>query len=106
MKIDNKEYIDDQVAHVWDKVMIVEQKNNSALKEADEKLTLRLEAMNEVRDQLRTQKDTFISRNEHDGDINLVQQKLEGLQKLVYVGLGIWLLLQLVLGAIITLVIK
>jgi hypothetical protein len=47
-------------------------------------------SMNEIRSQLDRQAETFTTR----ADLKLVEQKVEGLSKLVYAGLGIWFVLQ------------
>ena len=62
----------------------------------------RLDGMNEVREQLNRQIDTFITKDE----LKLTQQEIRSLSRLVYIGLGVWLLLQPIIMFIMTLVFK
>ena len=68
----------------------------------DELNTLKHESMNEIRSQLDKQATTFITKS----DIKLVEQRVESLQKLVYIGLGVWLFLQLIIVTVLLFIFK
>jgi len=53
----------------------------------------RLDGMNEIREQLDRQVETFVNKAE----LQLVTQKIEGLSKLVYIGFGVFIVLQVLL---------
>jgi len=57
----------------------------------------RLEGMNEFRASLRDQNNTFITRNEVEGKFAAICVKIDALQRLLYIGVGIALVLELVL---------
>ena len=60
-------------------------------------LNRRLTGMNEFREALKDQNNNFITRVEYDAKHELVNTKLDGLAKLVYIGLGIFLVIDLLL---------
>jgi hypothetical protein len=62
----------------------------------------RLDGMNEIREQLDRQISTFVSKDE----LKLTQQEIKSLSRLVYIGLGVWLLLQPIIMFIMTLIFK
>ena len=79
---------------------------SKALKLARKLMNKRLDEMNEVRAQLDRQVKTFVSLEKFDGAMNSVNQKIESLSRLVYIGLGIWLVLQLLLSALVIFIFK
>ncbi|HUX57091.1 MAG TPA: hypothetical protein VMV77_08960 [Bacteroidales bacterium] len=68
----------------------------------DELNTLKHESMNEIRAQLDKQALTFIT----EPSLKLIEQRVESLQKLVYIGLGVWLFLQLIIVSVLVFVFK
>lgn len=76
--------------------------NAKALKLSRKLMNRRLDGMNEIREQLDRQITTFVNKDE----LKLTQQEIKSLSKLVYIGLGVWLLLQPVIMFVMTLVFK
>lgn len=102
MKLKIKKYINEEINHLWCKVKIINEKSDLALQEAEKKLNFRLEGMNEFRSQLTEQAKTFITKK----DLELINQDIKYLQKIINIGVGIWLLLQCIIVAILLLVFK
>lgn len=65
-----------------------------ATKLAADSLEKRLDSMNEFRDQLKTQAGTFLTKESSESKIQILETKIESLQKIVYVGLGIFIVLE------------
>lgn len=57
----------------------------------------RLDGMNEIRQQLNTQAGTMAGKEYVDAKVQMLEGKIESLQKLVYIGLGMILVLEVVL---------
>ena len=57
----------------------------------------RLDSMNELRTQLNRQADTFLTKEVYKIESKSVIDKVDVLAKTVYIGLGIWIVLQVVL---------
>jgi hypothetical protein len=64
-----------------------------ARKLARKLMNSRLNGMNNIHQQLVKQNDTFVNKDE----LKLVQQEIKQLSHLVYVGLGVWVVLQIIL---------
>ena len=79
---------------------------DKAIEKAEVANIQRLDKMNEVREQLREQALTFLRKEEYLLNDRLLNQKIDSLSKLVYVGLGVWIILQVVLSFVISLIIK
>ncbi len=77
-----------------------------ALKLARKNVNVRLKGMNEVRAQLDRQVRTFVTKDEFSGEIKLVNTKIDSISKLVYVGFGVWIVLQAILTVILVLIFK
>lgn len=60
-------------------------------------LDKRLHTMNEFRNTLKDQNGTFITRVEHEAKLLLLETKIDLLQKLVYIGVGAALVIQILL---------
>lgn len=56
----------------------------------------RMKGMNEFRAQLKDQAGTFITREQVETKLQLQEFKIETLQKLVYIGMGILIILEIV----------
>jgi len=64
---------------------------------SEEKLDIRLNTMNEIREQLRDQASTFLPRTEYDARHELLDTKIANLASLVNRGVGIMIVLQVVI---------
>jgi hypothetical protein len=106
INIDVKHYIDQEIKHSEEKTNIKLNKTSEALTESEKVMDRRLAGMNEFREQLNEQTKTFISREEFFVNERLINSKIEGLSKLVYIGMGIFLVLEIVLGVVLSIVFK
>lgn len=70
---------------------------DKSTKLAAETLEKRLEGMNEFRAQLEKQTGTFLTKENFESRLLLVDSKLDALQKIVYIGLGGVLVLEVLL---------
>ena len=61
----------------------------------------RLDGMNEFRQQLKDQNGTFITKTDYEGRHLTLETKIEALEKIVYIGLGICLALEIALKVVI-----
>jgi hypothetical protein len=82
---------------------------DKAEKAADE----RAEKSNQWREQYNQQEEVLLRKDEFKAEhrilqveIKTIDNKIASVSKLVYIGLGIWLILQMAIGAILTLIIK
>jgi len=91
IKVEIKEFIRNEIAHLEEKISIREKT-----------MDRRLDTMNEIRHQLDEQADTFVTKDE----LKLVEKDIKMLSRLVYIGLGVFLLLQLILATIFGLLMK
>jgi hypothetical protein len=73
-----------------------------ALKLSRKLMDDRLNGMNNIHSQLVDQNDTFVSKEE----LKLVERDIKSLSRLVYIGLGVWLLLQPIIMFVMTLIFK
>jgi hypothetical protein len=67
-------------------------------------LNKRLEGMNEFREALKDQSSKFITRQEMEDKLQVLCVKLEALQRLMNIGIGIFIMLQIILGIILAIV--
>jgi hypothetical protein len=65
---------------------------------------LKHETMNEVRGQLTDQARTFVTKDFYDAKHEVLTNKIEALQKIVFIGLGVWLVIQGIIVAVLVLV--
>ena len=82
---------------ITDKFQVLE-KNTDTARLSMEK---RLEGMNEFRQQLKDQNGTFITKTDYEGRHLTLETKIEALEKIVYIGLGICLALEIALKVVI-----
>jgi len=106
ISIETKKYVNREIKHLSDKIAIANEKNQEALKEARIEMNRRLEGMNEFREQLNEQAKTFIKRDEFSATDRLVNSKIESMQKLVYIGVGILIVAELLFGTVIVPIFK
>jgi hypothetical protein len=64
---------------------------------ARDSMEKRLESMNEFRQSLKDQSSTFLTRQEYDAKHALLEQKIETLQKFVWLGIGILTIMEIVI---------
>ena len=89
-----KEYFDTKFAELEKQLALRDRLTEKALVKADETLNLRLEGMNEFRAELTKQAQTFVKENEFRLHIEKLETKIGILTKIVYIGIGILLVLQ------------
>ncbi|KKP52074.1 MAG: hypothetical protein UR43_C0015G0010 [candidate division TM6 bacterium GW2011_GWF2_33_332] len=75
---------------------------SKARKLARKLMNTRLNGMNNIHLQLVKQNETFVNKDE----MKLVEREIKSLSRLVYIGLGVWLLLQPIIMYILTLLYK
>jgi ABC-type bacteriocin/lantibiotic exporter with double-glycine peptidase domain len=64
------------------------------------------ESMNEIRQQLNDQSRTFITKDFYDAKHEVLTNKIEGLQKIVFIGIGVWLVIQGIIVVVLVFVFK
>ena len=67
---------------------------------------LKHESMNEIRQQLNDQARTFVTKDFYDAKHEVLTNKIEGLQKIVFVGLGVWIVIQGIIVVVLIFVFK
>jgi hypothetical protein len=87
-----KSYIDDKFDDLDKLLKLRDDLTERALVKAEDAMKIRLEGMNEFRSQLTEQAMTFLSRKEFDVHL----KKIESNSKLIYIGIGILTVLQIV----------
>lgn len=100
ISIETERYIEREIKHLEGKIDLINADSKDALAAAKTEMDRRLEGMNAIRKQLEDQAKTFVRKEE----LALVEKDIKVLSKLVYIGLGVWLLLQLIIVTIITLI--
>jgi hypothetical protein len=98
--IDTKKYIDEKFRSYNEIQKIVAKKNTEALEKAEKEMNRRLEGMNEFREQLDRQTREFIKRDEYMLSEKLINQKIDTLSKIVYIGVGVIIVLEIVLNIV------
>ena len=91
-----KEYMDYAMTTLDEKFMTITKKDEEAVKTARDSMEHRLDAVNEFKEQLNDQANSFLKREIYDANHKLIEQKIEGLSRLVYVGVGICVTLELI----------
>jgi len=98
-------YIDNEVRHLSNKIDIRTELNKLALEKAESEMNYRLEGMNEFRAQLTDQTATFVKKEnidiliksideKVDSNFTSTDKKINGTNKILYIGIGIMLVLQ------------
>ena len=106
ININVRKFVAKEISSLRNRFSILAKEQRRALKLAYRELRARLKRMNEIREQLREQANTFVSKDEYNGDKRLINTKIEHLSRLVYVGLGIWIVFQAILSAILIIIFK
>ena len=68
-----------------------------AMDKADTVMNIRLDSMNEFRAQIKDQTATFLTQVTYDANHKLLETKIESLQKIVWTGIGMLLIVQIVI---------
>ena len=100
ISVDVREFVKCEITHLEQKMNITHIKNDEALRSAKDEMNRRLESMNEFRNQLEKQANTFISRDEYEPKHELVNQKVDSISKMVYIGVGILIVVQIAIGLV------
>ena len=90
-----REYFDTKFAALEKQLALRDELTAKALVKADETLNLRLEGMNEFRAELTKQAHTFVKDSEFQLHVEKLESKINFLTKMVYVGIGILLVIQI-----------
>jgi len=80
-----------------EKFTIIQKYNNKLINRSEKELERRLKGMNEFRAQLEKQTKTFLTKTEYELKIAILERDIKSLSKLVYIGVGIILVLELIL---------
>ena len=71
-----------------------------AVDKAEQTLNIRLTGMNEFRDQLKDQTKTFVTTDVFEARLKSIDTKTEGIQRIVYIGIGIFVVIQIAIQAL------
>lgn len=97
IKIEIKKFINDELEHLGKRINLLFAKNAQALKAYKKTLNKRLDEMNEVRAQLDRQVKTFVSIEKFEGEVKALNNKIDNVSKIIYIGMGIWFVLQILI---------
>jgi len=106
ISVDVREFVKCEITHLEQKMNITHIKNEEALKAAKDDMNRRLEGMNGFQRQIDNQTKTFISRDEYEVKHQLVNHRIEGLSKMVYIGVGILIVVQVAIGIVLNFIPK
>jgi len=95
MSVSLREYFDTKFADLEKQLALRDTLTEKALAKAEESLNVRLEGMNEFRAELTKQTQTFVNQAEFRLHIEKIESKIGILTKMMYIGIGILLVLQL-----------
>ena len=70
--------------------------NDKEVKLANDQLQIRLEHLNEFRASMKDQAGLFLTRAEFEAKYQLLEVKIDLVQKLVYIGIGVLLVLEII----------
>ena len=85
-----------ELKHLSDKVTLIFKKNDIALKESRKITNLQIDSINEVNHKIQKQLVLFLPRKEFNVRHELIEKELQTIQKLVYIGVGICFVLDIV----------
>jgi hypothetical protein len=100
------EYFDRVTSDLEEKILTILKKDEESVKTAKDSMERRLDSMNEFRNQLKDQELTYLRKTEYNLNHQNITDKIENLSRIVWIGLGIWLVLQIILGAVIIFLFK
>ena len=96
-----KEKFEDDLHNMDEKHTIIVTNNKDTLNAAKESMERRLNGMNQIREQLNDQAKTFLRIDTFESKHELILNKVESLQKIVWAGVGIVLFIQVIIGVVI-----
>lgn len=73
---------------------------STALVKAEALMNERLKGMNEFRNALSDQTSAYLTRAEYESNHKLIEAKLDTMQRMVYVGAGMLIVLQIAVGVV------
>ena len=91
-----KEHINTKFAELEKQLALRDRLTEKAVVKAEETLNLRLQGMNEFRAELTKQAQNFVKQAEFNLHLEKLEAKINFLTKMVYIGIGILLVLQIV----------
>ena len=94
LNIDCIEYFNGKFEELEKRLDLKDELTATALRKAEQAVNTRLESMNEFRTKLTSQAATFMTTREYEQRHNSIILQINSLSKLVYVGIGILLVLQ------------
>jgi len=83
-----KEYFDNKFDDLEEKINLQFTLNNQALDKAENTTNLRLESMNEFRNAMKDQSNKYMTKDEYEIKHQLIEAKIDSLQKLSYMLIG------------------
>jgi hypothetical protein len=101
-----KEYFDFAMYTLDEKLMTIIKKDEEAVKVANIAMDHRLDGMNKIKEQLNDQAKEFLKTEVFEAKHDLLSSRLEQLQKIVWIGLGIWLVIQGIIVVVLVAVFK
>jgi hypothetical protein len=102
LKINTKKFIEKEIKNLKDYIDLIIDNSLRALEEAKMLMDRRLNKMNNIREQLTEQAATFVTEDEK----KLLEQKIDSLSKLVYIGFGVFLMLEIILIFVLNIIYK
>jgi hypothetical protein len=87
---------DQRIEDLEEKIMTIFESQKTALNKSEQKMDLRLEGMNEFRQAMADQSKNFLHRDEFEAKHQILEIKIEAMQKMVNMALGALLLLEFV----------
>ncbi|KPJ65314.1 MAG: hypothetical protein AMJ43_10985 [Coxiella sp. DG_40] len=101
LSIDCMEYFNMKFDELEARMQMRADAAKDALIKADQIMEHRLEGMNEFRAQLTSQACTFLPRETFEAEHKLLVAKIDATNKILYIGIGIMLVLQIVIKFIV-----
>jgi DNA anti-recombination protein RmuC len=92
--------LEEQVAQLTERIDNHVAYSEKAIGKAEESMTKRLDSMNEIREQLKDQAETFLPIVTYEANHRLLEMKVESLQKFMYIITGALLVIQVMIGFI------
>lgn len=92
-----RDYLEGKFDHEREMRLQLIDEQRRALAIATMSMDKRLEGMNELRAQINSERGNYVSLQKHDGFADAILAKIDGLARMVYVGLGIILAVQALL---------
>jgi hypothetical protein len=98
------DYFNEKFAALGEQLALRDVNQNMALAKAEKTLDARLEGINEFRAQSTNQAATFVSRDVFDRDLAVITTKIEASNKILYIGLGIMVAIQVLVPILVRVV--